>query len=385
MPTYGLYVRDASRQRVAEVDDYAQLEVVLRFNAVGGWRLTLATQSAAAQLLILGRGGFILMRDGVTLLSGPVRRLERQWGVDGDTLVASGPDDLTLLADRLAYPVPSMAVPDGSNHYGTQVADVRSGVAESVIKAYILNNIGSSAPAVRQIPGFINATDAGRGASVTGRARFDNLLELCQTLAQAGGLGLTLLQQVAVGGFPLQFDVYDPADLTNTAVFNPNFGTLSAFNYTLASASANYIIAGGGGEGTARTFREAGDSLSIAQDGRIEEFLDQRQTTVTAELDQAVAAELATKAQHAELQLTPIDTGAMAYVTDYNLGDTVSVVVDDIRIADIIRTITIMLTKDKGETITPFVGSPTLASHHVPELFRRLAENQSRIHNLERV
>lgn len=378
MPTYGLYVRDASRTRVGEVDDFSDLEVVLRFNAVGSWRLTLPTQSVAAQLLDFG-GGFILMRDGVTLLSGPVRRLERQWSENGDVTIASGPDDLTLLADRLAYPVPS------GPPYTAQGHDVRAGVAESVIKAYVLNNLGSSATAVRQVQGLVNATDTGRGASVTGRARFDNLLELCQGLAQAGGLGLTLVQQVAVGGFPLQFDVYVPVDRSTTARFTAQRGTLSAFTLTQAAAEANYIIAGGGGEDTARTFRESGDSASIATYGRIEEFLDQRQTTVTAELDQAIADELASKAQKTELQLTPIASPALAFVTDYHLGDTVSVVVDDTPLVDIIRTLTITLTNDKYETVTPFVGTPALADQYVPTLFRKLAEAHSRISNLERV
>lgn len=379
MPAYGIYVRDATRQRVAQVDDYSQLDLVLRFNAVGSWSLQLPTSSAAAALLTFGGGlaGLIVMRDGQTLLSGPVRRISRQWSANGDVLTVSGPDDLTLLADRLALPE---APP-----YATVVADVRTGVAETVIKGYVAANLGPSAVDTRPIPSLSIATDAGRGSTVTGRARFVNLLELCQELAQTGGLGMTLLQQIAVGGFPLQFDVYEPQDLSAAALFSPAFGTLSAFSYTQAAAEANYVIVGGGGEGTSRMFRESFDAASVALYGRIETFVDRRDTSDPDELDQAIAEALASKAQRTELQLTPIDTGGLAFGTDYGLGDKVSVILDGTTLSDIVRTLTITLSKDKGETVTPFVGSPALADQYVGVLFRKLSEAQSRLSLLERV
>lgn len=378
MPSYVLNVRDVSRTRVAEVDDFTDLHLTLRHNAVGAWILTLPTDSIAADLLRFG-GGLIVLRDGVTLLSGPVRSLERQWSADGDVIVASGPDDLTLLADRWAAPVPA------GPPYSAAAYDVRGpDPAETVIKEYVEFNLGPSATAARLVPGLVIATDTGLGATVTGRARFNPLLELVAQLAESGGLGVSLRQEIAVGGFPLQFDCYEPADRTATAVFSAALGTLGAFSYTQASAEANYILAAGGGEGTARTFREAGDSLSIGTYGRIEEFLDRRDTTDTGELDQAITDELAQKAQRTELQLTPIDTAAMAFMTDYQLGDRVTVVVDDVPLADIVRTITVQLSADKGETITPIVGSPALADQFVNILFRRLAETRSRVGSLER-
>lgn len=375
---YGIYVRNNSGTLQAAVDDYHDLELTLRFNDVGGWRMTLPTQSLAAQALAFG-GGLVVIRNGESLLSGDVRSLDRNWTANGDTLIADGPDDMTLLADELASPDPSLAGPP----YNTQVADVRSGAAETVLKQYVNLNIGPGAVTARQRAGLVMETDTAAGAAVIGSARWQPLLELLQPLAEHGGLGMRLVQTNIGTGFTRQFSTYSPVDQLG-AIFSADLGTLSSYRYTLRASEANYFIAGGTGEGTARNVREGGDTAAIATYGRIAQFLDMRNTTSNSEIDQTIADNLTSKAQKSELRLTPLDVPSLQFGTDYGLGDQIKVVVDGTTVQDVVRTVVITLTTDKGETVTPYVGSPALADKFVQRLFREMKTQAARLRNLER-
>ncbi|HLH22438.1 MAG TPA: siphovirus ReqiPepy6 Gp37-like family protein [Chloroflexota bacterium] len=377
MPQYRLLVRDPGRIPVAEVDDFAELQAIPRFNAVGTWSLRLPATSRPAQLLVEG-GGLIVLRDGLTLLSGPVEQLDREWSVQGDMLTATGVDDVSLLAHRLAYPVPS------GPPYTAQDYDVRTGVCETVLRQYVDANVGGAAAPARQEPALSLAADLGRGAPVTGRARFQTLLELLQGLALSGGLGFRIRQQVTAVGFPLEFECYVPTDRSTSALFSRELGTLQSFGYTRAAATANYVIAGGSGTGTSRTFAERGDAASITTYRRREVFLDQRDTANAAELDQAIGQTLAQQAQRTELRLTPIDTASLAFGVDYQLGDVVTVMVDGVAFTDVVREVQLTLRGDQAEQIVPTIGTPSLANSVVPLLFRALRDLRGRISHLER-
>jgi hypothetical protein len=83
MTNYVLRVRDSGLNIVGEVDDYADFQGVVRFNAVGSWLMTLRDTSPAIPLLALG-GGIVLVREGTVLLSGPIRHWERRGKRHGD-------------------------------------------------------------------------------------------------------------------------------------------------------------------------------------------------------------------------------------------------------------------------------------------------------------
>lgn len=404
---YKIYVRDQYFNRVAEIDDYQQLELKPSFNAVGAWQLTLPTNTDAANELIKPQAGIIVVRNGITLFSGPVNQKGRKWDANSDVLTVSGFDDMIFLQQHLAYPVPGG--PPYTNDY-----DVRTGATETIIKAYVNANIGSGASTNRKI-NITTDTDLGRGSTVTGRARFDTLLELCASIAlQGGDLGFKVVQV----GNALQFQVYQPSDKTASVVFSPLLGNLLDFEYTETNPETNYVIAGGGGVGAARTIVESGDSNSISTFGRVESFLDQRDTTDITELNQAISGELSQKASQNSLNITPIDTDGIAFGRDYNLGDKVTVVltkpnevveietlyyyisafqtvpvdvekVKEIQevfdtIKDVVRQLTITITPD-GELITPNIGTPDSLYGTVPKIFKKMKQVNKRLSKLERV
>jgi Siphovirus ReqiPepy6 Gp37-like protein len=380
MATYEVRVRDTDRQQIGVIDGstFALLELVPRFNRPGAWRLVVPAGPVLRSRLVPGNGVLIL-RDGVTLLSGPILRVKRareQGRPVPGMLEVSGSDDYVWIESRVAYPVPTQP----ANNQGAAAYDTRSGVAETVIKAYVSANAGAGALAVRQVPGLVIAPDTVLGSSVSGSARFDALGDLVRGLATAGGgLGVRVVQV----GTSLQVQVYEPVDRSGTAVFGDSVGNLVEWSYELVAPSLTRAIVGGSGEGTGRVFVERGDT-----DGdettwglRAETFIDRRDTAISAELEQAGDEALADGGETLSLAIAPTDTAGLAYGTDYGLGDRVTVVVDGVAMADLVREVLITVSAE-GEQVRPVVGTPDATAD--PRLQASLRQMLARIGLLER-
>lgn len=371
---YTVYARSPLLLRNGEVD-YSEAELTARFNAVGSWELKLDGRSLLLpQLLSPGWGIEVVNDDGVTVLSGPVDQRLREFDAAKNLVTLHGSDDNTHLAERLAHPEPATALPP----YSTNAYDVRSGTASTVLRAYVNANLGAGALGPRRVTGMGLQADPLIGTSVTGRARWQPLLELLQELAQkGGGLGFRV-RQVSNA---LQFQTYMPVDRSGTIQFSVDKGNLASYAYKAARSAVNYAYVGGGGEGTARTVREAQDSTEIATWRRIERFVDRRDTTDTTELDQEAAKTLTEGKGETSVTVVPVDLPGSAYLTDYDLGDKVSAVVDD-TITDVIREVKITLTPDGPQRVQPSIGTPGFQD--VLKLFRSLQKINSRVTNLER-
>lgn len=372
--TWTLEVRDASLERIHEVTRFSKFSTVLRFNNLSTWELDLPATTAAASALLERGAGIIATRDGETMLSGLVTRRHRVRNKEENRISISGIDDTVWTGRRLAPPVP-----DGPP-YDTDGHDVRTGPAETVMHEFVDVNAGPGAITARRAPGLTLAPDLGRGSVVTGRARFHVLLELLQSLALAGGdLGFRIVQV----DDELQFQVYEPTDLSASVVFSLELGNLSGYEQLAEDPEANYYVGAGAGELVDRIFVERGDPASIVNYGRIEAFRDRRDTADTAEITQTLDEELAQNAERMSLSINPSNTRAVAFMDDYRLGDRVSAVIDGEEIIDVIREVAIDL-DSKGETVTPTIGSPNLEPNAIFRMFKRIGKAESRIGSLER-
>lgn len=339
--TYRIYLRDKDRNRIAEIEDWTSLELVLRFNNTSAWVLDVPAGSDASNLLTATPvAGIIVERNNVTLLSGPVRQRERTWNEQTDTVVISGVDDTWFLLSRLATP-PTIA----TNYY--QEYDVRIGAAETVMQQYVYYNLGGGAGPARQIPGITLALDYGRGGTVYGRARFSTVLEVLQELATIARLGFRVVQV----GTSLEFQVYQPADRSATARFGQELGNLSGYEFYEKSPEASLVYVAGQGEGASRVIIERQSPGAIAQFGRIEVFRDARDAETMPELEQRGDQELDERAATSELRISPIDTDLVSFGSDYFLGDTVTLTVDDVPVTDVVREVVIRLTAERGEEL----------------------------------
>lgn len=300
-------------------------------------------------LLVPGSG--VTLEDGVgTRFSGPLTEFTKRG--DG-TCTATFASDLIWLWGRICYPTPAAVWQSQSADY-----DTRTGAAETVLLAFVNANVGPGALAARQRPGLTLPTTLGRGGTVTITARFDNVGQLVRDIAEAAGLRVTVLQ----AGASLVLAVDQPADLSAWARYGTGDaggpGILSEeWEYTVKAPELTRALVGGGGEGAARILRErASTPVESLWGNRSEVFVDQRNTSDTAELDKAGDDEIADGAEPVQIRATVPDVEGMRLVSNVPVGSLVGLDLDGDFIVDRLRQVTTEIAAD-GTTISGVVGS----------------------------
>lgn len=376
-------VRDATLTRVGFLlpEDLVGFQAVLRWNNIGTWKCVLPVGHRMGEYLRQPGAGIVVSTDLGTLLSGPTTAVVTKQDTtnpDG-TYEITGLDDSVVLKERLAYPTPTTAdVTAQVNAY-----DVRTGVAEDIMKAFVTANIGPTAPAARRVAGLTVETSAGRGSTVTGSGRFQTLQELLSGLADLSGLGYTI-EQV---GTALQFQVYSPVDRSASVRLDLYNGKLTRTEYAYSQPKATRTIVGGSGDLAARTFIERSTTESATAESawnrRIEVFTDQRSNTTLADLQQA-GDEILTKDGKTivTVSINPSDDQTMLFGKDWGLGDKVTVVVGETQLTSVVTEVGILIAKD-GVRIGATVGEPKSLDYET-QIATRQADQLARISNLER-
>lgn len=376
-------VRNSALQRVGQLTeaDLVGFKAILRNNNVGSWSATLPVGSKMGEALRQPGAGLILSTAEGTLLSGPTSTVVTSQSVDDQTgtYTITGIDDSVLLKERLAYPTPTTADVTAQ----TIAYDIRTGLAEAVMKAYVDANIGPSAPALRRVAGLTVQALAGLGPSVRASARFETLHELLRGLADVSGLSFTI-EQV---GSALQFQVWQPVDRSSYIRLDLDNGQLSKSEYSYTQPKATRTIVAGQGEGTARTFleRTSADSLTaeMAWGRRIEVFKDQRNTNDTTELQQAGDEILSVDGKtKVAVDIQPTDDTTMRFGVDWNLGDKVGVVVGDTQLTAVVTEVALLVKKD-GVRLAATVGEPAALDFET-QLVARSTDQALRLSQLER-
>ena len=376
-------VRNANLERLGQItaSELVGFEAVLRFNNVGTWTLTLPTNHYLAAALREPGSGIIVTGPSGVLLSGPMRSVTVDKSTDDlvGTIKIEGTDDSVILGERLAYPTPTTA--DVTDQ--TQAYDRRDGVASTVMRAYINANIGPAAPAERRIPELTLATDPLVGSTVFGAARFDVLGQLLSSLAAVDGLGFDVLQQDSV----LQFKVYQPEDKTAEVRMDIANDTLSSTKYSYSAPGSTVAIVAGQGTDEFRIFREVttteSEAAQTAWNRRIETFVDERSTDVEDELYQAGEEKLAEEGKTLiSLEVTPSSDLTMEYGVDWNLGDKVTVVVDEDQLSATVTSVALRVEAD-GLYVGATVGQPEGVDYE-SRLNKRQATTSARLNDLER-
>lgn len=376
-------VRDASLQRVGVLTakDLVGFTAVLRFNNVGSWRAVLPVGHPLAELLRLPGYGVVVTAPTGVLLSGPTTAVVTNQSTEdaAGTYTISGVDDSVLLSDHLAYPTPTTADVTAQ----TSAYDVRSGVAETVMKGFVSANIGSSAPSARKVTALTVPASAGLGASVTAQARFHSLQEILANLADVAGLGFTIEQNGSV----LEFQVFQPVDRSALIRLDLDNGRLTKSEYSFSQPKATRVIVGGSGDLTARTFLERTSAASLTAESawgrRIEVFSDQRSTAETAKLQQYGDELLASDGKTlVSVSISPSDDQSMLFGVDWNLGDKVTCVVGSVELVAVVTEVGILVSSD-GVRIGATVGEPRGLDYE-SQVLAVQASQASRISNLER-
>jgi hypothetical protein len=380
-----IFVRSPDFTRYGILRQYIEAELKLVYNDVGTWSVLMNRQSPLAAELTQPGWGIIATRNGQIVLSGPATKRRHTVDMDSDQIEISGVTDEIWLRRRGVCPSPAQSAPP----YDAQASDNRTGVASTVLRQYVDVNAGPGATSARRTPGLTIGTDPVAGASVAGNGRWQSdLLEFLQPLAVSGGIGF----RVAQVGAGLEFQTFAPTDRSATVKFSVNLKNLAGFEYESTAPTANFVYVGATGTGSTRVIAESPDSASIADWGRIEGgFVNSSGTSNPTEIQQAGTDALTQGAEQAALTITPIETDTSMYGQHYFLGDKVCVQLEGPaatpyaesgQILDILRSVTIKLTVDGPQTVTPAIG--TAARNDISRLFRAFRRVQNRVNNLER-
>lgn len=359
MPQWMIQPRDKNLRRSYDpVKFWSSLTVVERHNVTGTdpgtWSVT-ARNEGLTGLLTPGNG-VLLTRGDQLVMSGPITSIQR--GATVSTV--SGVSDLDVLNDRILFPDPSSPITSQPAAY-----DNRSGPAESVLLSYVRFNAGDAARAERRVPRLRLPATLGRGRNVSIKGRLDLLGSTVADIAESGKLHVDILQGEDDAPF-IQFTVRPITDRTA----NVRFGATSDFTggvigdgwtYTLNRPSVTDAIVAGGGQGQARLFVERVSAEAEATWGaKVESLIDQRQTTVAAELADAGDDALSDGDEPVTVSFTITDSPDVRYRRDWFVGDKVGVFIDGLDLSNLVREVTTTVQAQDGsptETVSAVVGS----------------------------
>ncbi|MFE7762932.1 siphovirus ReqiPepy6 Gp37-like family protein [Streptomyces sp. NPDC057438] len=363
-PDITVQVRDDNLDIIGVVDDFTSLTVTPRFNAVGAFVLSISADSPKAPLLVPGNG-LVIRRGSTVLMSGPIREPNWDSGDGGKgTLTINGVDDMTLLAGTTCWPNPASAAGSQTD----PVYKISGVVAETAMRTLVNLNIGPGAHSARKISYLTLATDGGHGAAVTKQVnQFDNLLTTLQDIANTAGLGFRIVQ---VSG-NLQFQVYEPADLTDTAKFSFKLGNLTDASYSVTAPTCTKAVVVVGGESSARVVTVVTQADPNFPGPWIEQFVDKTDVDSTAvdaasQVTQAAQEALTSGAAQYNLTMTPIDTPLLQFGRDYTVGDKVTCQVNYDFLTEVVREVTITFDSQGGYVAKATVGTPDATDNRNP-------------------
>lgn len=374
-------VRDRSLARRGVIrPEELNLQATLPFNDVGSWTIAIASDHPMADVLRAPGGGIIVSTKDDTLFSGPSVGPDLTASSDdpAGTLTINGVTDSVLLEDRLAYPEPGNVDPTKQ----TEAHDVRTGVAETVMRQYVSWNCGPDAPIGRRDPHLTLPADQGRGPTVTKSARFPVLLNLVNEIAASAGLGWRVVQKGSVR----VFEVTTVADRTAAVRLSLLNNTLASQKLAISPPTATRVLVAGQGEEVDRRFYEGttDDAEQAETDWgrRIEVFVDQRQSSDANEYKQKADEVLAEQGTTVVgVELVPMDNIGMTFGTDWNIGDRVAI---DTSFGSFkaVATSAVIKAGPDGFTLGATLGDATLLRPSARQA-AQLANAEKRIQHLE--
>jgi hypothetical protein len=331
----------------AFVGDPVSLVVTPRYNQTGTATLVVELGHHAVPYLLEDGARMVIWLRGTQLMSGKIHlRTAEGPAIDG-TLTVYLKDDFRLLHQTLGWPVPTADI----TAQGTAEYAVYTGTAEAIAKAAIKANVDRLGLPVAM------ATSLGRGGTVPGgvKFRFHPLYDQLFPAIEEAGIGITMTQGADGTGYIL-CDAFVPPVFPYT--LTEESGVIASWAWTTADPTASRVVAGGGGEGTARIFRRAINTLTeLNHRDVVETFEDIR--------SEATAGPVQTRAQEALNDGAP-KAGFAVHLSETEnfqygkngliVGAKVTISIGSVTRTDILREVTLSYTRDEGLTTTPVVG-----------------------------
>lgn len=369
--TFLVAARDATMTEVAPINGYLSLDLDLRLmgadGAVGVGTIVVSNRHPALRKLLTDEGsviegtGVVIRRAGTdyVVASGDIESAEVDGFTGGRATLTVRWDD-AILADEIAYADPTTDVSDTGLTTLSDGHDIRTGVAEDVLLAYLAANIGPAAGvARRRYPWLILPTSGNRGGSDTWKARDETLLDLARRISIPHGLAFRLAQNPTGAGVAVE--VWEPGT-TPAARFSPQSGGVTGLRLRVTARTVDEVIVLGPGTEVARVRTRRNTTLPAGRRRRVK-VLDARQadgtgTQIRDLMRQPADEALADGDTTGAATFTLVERAGAAYGVDWALGSVLSVA--DGQLTTVNAPVqSVRITHDDGHDpiIQPYVGT----------------------------
>lgn len=365
--TYSVWLNSPTGDHIAAIPDFFSLRATQSLNDIGA--LTLTMPASFPYSYLEGRRDLqleIWRRDiagGQTLLTNTiwlVRRHSKSRRGGGMEYSIGAVPLLELLNRRIIYA-----------YAGSAGAD-KEDPADDVCKALVRENMGADVlDSARDLSTYLTvAADISQAPSVIKKCAYRNLLQTLQEICQtSAALGTQLFFDITYSSYhAFVFRTYtgqlglDRTDTTgvNTFYASEDSGSLVDPSYEEDYTSEiTYVYAGGSGDGAGRVVGTAPTATSVERSrqyaspfNRIEAFSDARNGyTTVAGCEYEAESTLRASRPRKSFSGSLIDTPQSRYGIDWNYGDRVTAVFDNMRSDCLISTIDIDVSGAK-ETIS---------------------------------
>ncbi len=370
-----VYARRPDLQRGPLVEGYVTLRTTERLHGPGEWLLELrADNPAIPHFRVADAGIDVRGDDGEVIFAGPVNGpvIDRMQGGKRSVIV-SGIDDQTRLAERISVPDPTIADPAS----WTSAHDIHTGQLSTALINFVKEQAGPAPTglAARMIPKITFADDPLIGPSpVTISARLTPVLDV---LAQACA-GTDVVAQLRQEGENLVFRVREAITSPNV-LFDPELGGLD-WSYQEQAPRATTVYVAGAGELDARLIRRVDAAADTRWPRRIEALYDQRAEDDAALLVSAGESFLADNKAQQSLRLDA-SAGQWRFRRDFDLGDRVTAKTDEVKFIEAVTVVE--TTYGAGPRRVAVTVGPEQFTGPLDSPLRRARRLENRMSNVE--
>lgn len=371
-------VRDKTLKRVGMIPpEVLNLTAKRLLNNAGTWELSLPREHEMATPLATPGAGIIvsLVGSGVVLFSGPVTAIDHVGDADDPwgSISFQGQTDCVYLWDYLAWPQPSNSNPATQ----TKTEDTRTGKAETIMHQFVNLNMGPGGSTARKKANLTMGTNGARGPTLTKSARFTVLGDLLREIGAAGMIGFRVVQR----GTGLVFETYALDDKSPFVRFDILNGSLEKHTVAITPPEVTRVIVQSRGDGDKDTYAAKTNTAATTAEAdwvrRIEKVVSDGDSTDTTK--QSKSDELLNDSGFTQVKVQAVasDDTIMRYGTDWEIGNYVAIVIDDVEEKALVTGFALKAGPD-GTMLGAILGDPNefddvdKVSAEIKELDRRV-------------
>lgn len=300
---------------LGEIDDYESLQFIRRFYKVGEFELHINVNKSNTDKL---QEDNLILLDTSFNKVGIIMHRENAYDQNGeptDTLIIKGPVLKGVMNRRLIVP------PVSGNGYDSQTGSI-----ETILKAFVNNNVVTPIDSGRKIQQVVIATDQQRGKQDKWRSRFEVLSDKLAEIGEYAQIGWDVTLDINNSAWV--FDVVIGKNLTvdqdtlPPVIFSVDFNSIKSRHYISSSLTAKNVgYCGGKGDDADRLIQQIGDKIGLE---RIETFIDCSQAEDATELLGLGTQKLDELKKTESFEVSILPEGSFIYEQDYDLGDFVT-------------------------------------------------------------